>query len=111
MTKKILIVTGDPNSINSEIIFKVWKRLNNDVKNRIYFISNYKLFNSQFNKLKYYIKTEKVKNLETKNNINNIKIIDVNLKFKNPFKVNFKSSSNFVLNSLNLAHYLSLKKT
>ena len=108
--KKILIVTGDPNSINSEIIFKVWKRLNNDVKNRIYFISNYKLFNSQFNKLKYYIKTEKVKNLETKNNINNIKIIDVNLKFKNPFKVNFKSSSNFVLNSLNLAHYLSLKK-
>ena len=25
--KKIVIVTGDPNSINSEIIFKSWKRV------------------------------------------------------------------------------------
>ena len=39
MNKKNSHITGDPNSINSEIIFKVWKRLNNDVKNRIYFIS------------------------------------------------------------------------
>jgi len=58
--KKILIITGDPNSINSELIFKVWKRLNNNIKNRIYFISNFKLLKSQFNKLKYSIKTEKV---------------------------------------------------
>ena len=43
MNKKILIITGDPNSINSELIFKVWKRLNNNIKNRIYFISNFKL--------------------------------------------------------------------
>ena len=26
MKKKILLVTGDPNSINSEIIFKTWKK-------------------------------------------------------------------------------------
>ena len=25
--KKIILVTGDPNSINSEIIFKSWKKL------------------------------------------------------------------------------------
>ena len=108
--KKILIITGDPNSINSELIFKVWRRLNNNIKNRIYFISNLKLLKSQFSKLKYPIKTEKVKNIDEKNIKNSLKIIDVNLKFKNPFKVNFKSSSNFVLNSLNLAHNLSLKK-
>ena len=27
MSKKIAIVFGDPNSINSEIIFKSWKKL------------------------------------------------------------------------------------
>lgn len=108
--KKILIITGDPNSINSELIFKVWKKLNNNIKNRIYLISNFKLLKSQFSKLKYSIKMEKVKNIDKKNIKNSLKIIDVNLKFKDPFKVNFKSSSNFVLNSLNLAHNLSLKK-
>ena len=28
MKKKIIIVGGDPNSINSEIISKCWKKLN-----------------------------------------------------------------------------------
>ena len=27
MKKKLLIISGDPNSINSEIIFKSWKKL------------------------------------------------------------------------------------
>ena len=30
--KKIILVTGDPNSINSEIIFKCWKNLSNKIK-------------------------------------------------------------------------------
>jgi len=32
--KKILIVAGDPNSINSEIIFKSWRKLNNSIKKK-----------------------------------------------------------------------------
>ena len=32
MKKKILLVTGDPNSINSEIIFKTWKKINKSLK-------------------------------------------------------------------------------
>ena len=28
MKKKIIIISGDPNSINSEIILKTWKKLN-----------------------------------------------------------------------------------
>ena len=43
MDKKILIFSGDPNSINSEIIFKCWKNINNITKKRIYIISNYEL--------------------------------------------------------------------
>ena len=29
MKKKIIIIAGDPNSINSEIIYKTWKKLKN----------------------------------------------------------------------------------
>ena len=37
MNKKIFIVTGDPNSINSELIFKAWKKLSTPVKKKNYF--------------------------------------------------------------------------
>ena len=41
--KKIILVGGDPNSINSEIIFKSWKKLNNSVKKKymLFQIKNY----------------------------------------------------------------------
>ena len=32
MNKKIILVGGDPNSINSEIIFKCWKKLDKRLK-------------------------------------------------------------------------------
>ena len=32
MTKKILLLSGDPNSINSEIIYKCWKRMPTSLK-------------------------------------------------------------------------------
>ena len=41
MNKKILIVSGDPNSINSEIIYKTWNKLNFKVKKKIYLIANF----------------------------------------------------------------------
>ena len=41
MKKKIILVSGDPNSINSEIIFKSWKKLSK--KNKKKFIFNIKL--------------------------------------------------------------------
>ena len=47
MKKKILIVSGDPNSINSEIIFKAWKKLNKVEKKKIYLISNSNLLKKQ----------------------------------------------------------------
>ena len=34
MNKKIIIITGDPNSINSEIIFKTWKKLDKRTKKK-----------------------------------------------------------------------------
>ena len=39
--KKIIILSSDPNSINSEIIFKTWKNINKSLRKRIYLISNH----------------------------------------------------------------------
>ena len=50
--KKIIILSGDPNSINSEIIFKSWKKINKSLKKKIYLISNYELIKRQFKILK-----------------------------------------------------------
>ena len=51
--KKKIIISGDPNSVNSEIIYKVWKKLNKNLKRKkIYLISNYNLIRKQFVKLK-----------------------------------------------------------
>ena len=66
MTKKIILISGDPNSINSEIIYKCWKKLNKSSRNRIYLISNFDLMKQQFKKLKYKIKIQKVKNFNDK---------------------------------------------
>ena len=52
----------------------------------------------------------KVKNIKEKNNSNKLKILDIDLKFKNPFKVPYKNSSNFVKKILNLAHKLASEK-
>ena len=51
MSQNIIIVAGDPNSINSEIIFKTWKKLENKIKKKIYLIGNLRLINLQFKKL------------------------------------------------------------
>ena len=53
MKNKIILLSGDPNSINSEIIYKTWKKLNNSQKKRIFLIANYNLIREQFKKLKY----------------------------------------------------------
>ena len=37
-----------------------------------------------------------------------LKLLDVKLKFKQPFKVSKEHASNYVKNALNVAHYLSL---
>jgi 4-hydroxy-L-threonine phosphate dehydrogenase PdxA len=110
MNRKILILSGDPESINSELIYKSWNKINTSLKKRIYIISNYKLLKKQFFTLNYKINLEKVDNLNSKVLNSNLKIIDLNLDFKNPFKIEFKKSSTFISQSLNLAHKLALRK-
>tara|TARA_Y100000992_G_scaffold212240_1_gene146018 strand:+ start:39 stop:1004 length:966 start_codon:yes stop_codon:yes gene_type:complete len=108
MKKKLIIISGDPNSINSEIIYKSWKKLNPTIRKNIYLISSFNLLKKQFEKLKYKIKLQKVKNINEFKHSSDLKVIDIHLKFKNPFNVARKNASRFVLRSLDLGHKLSL---
>ena len=110
MTNKIILVNGDPNSINSEIIYKCWKKLNINIKKKIYLISNYELISQQFKKLKINIKLKKLKNIDENTNSNMLNIINIPLNFSDPFNVPSNKASNYVIQSLILAHKLALKK-
>ncbi len=102
--KKIIIVGGDPNSINSEILVKCWKKLNKSLRERIYLISNYKLIKHQLKKLKYPNKIIRINNINENLKSDKLKIINININFTNPFKVSKVSSSKLVIKSLDLAH-------
>ena len=47
MKKIIIIVAGDPNSINSELIFKSLKKLNSKTRKNIILIGNFNLIKKQ----------------------------------------------------------------
>ena len=69
------------------------------------------MLNEQFKKLNYNINLVKVNSLDLELkglNGNELKIIDVDLKFKSAFKADRNLSSKFVINCLNLAHKLAL---
>ena len=108
MKNKILILSGDPNSINSELIYKSFKKIKPSVRKKIYLITNYNLIEKQLNKLKYKMKFINVKDINEKVNNNKIKIVNVDIKFKNPFKIPKNISSKFIHSSLNLAHKYAL---
>ena len=110
MKKKILLLSGDPNSINSELIFKTWKKLNKTTRKKIYLISNFSLMKAQFKKLRYPIKIIKIKNIDDEVRGNFLKIINVDILFKNSLDVPLTSRSKFVIKSLNVAHQLALRK-
>ncbi len=106
--KKIILISGDPNSINSEIIVKSWRSLNSSLKKRLYLISNYDLIKKQFKRLKFNKKIVEVDSVSDKSNDPSMKILNVDCNYKNPFNVSRKNSSKFVNDCLNLAHKISL---
>ena len=108
--KKIIIIGGDPNSINSEIILKSWKRINKSLKKKIYLISNFKLIKEQSQKLKLKTEIIKVSNVNEKSNDSALKILNINLNYKSVFNVPFNQASKFIIKSFNLAHYLAIDK-
>ena len=107
MKEKIIIIAGDPNSINSEIISKIWKIISPSVKKKIYLIANFNLINKQFKRLKSKTSIIKVKQIKENSVTKKLKIIDIPLNFKNPFKVSLKNSKKYIIECFNLAHKLA----
>ena len=110
MSKIICIVAGDPNSINSELIFKSWKKLHYKIRKKMVLIGNYELIKEQKRKLNFQINLEQIEKISENNNSNLLKIINVPLKFNDCFNVQRKQASRYVVKSLNLAHDLCQKK-
>ena len=95
MIKKIAIIAGEPNSISSEIIFKVWKLKNKFIHKSFFIIGNIDLLNKQKKKLKYSLKIKKINgNLNARElNKNYLPVYNIDYKQKKPFeKINYKSS-------------------
>ena len=110
MINKIALVCGDPYSVNSEIIYKLWCKLDSKTKKKIYLIGNFDLICSQLKKLKKKIIVSKVNNINDDIDSSKFKIINLPLNFTKPFNVSPKNSSKYVIQCLNLAHELALNK-
>ena len=67
MKKIVAILSGDPNSINSEIIAKTWKKRKKLGNINFFIIGNFLLLNKQFLKMNYKIKIKKMTKFENKN--------------------------------------------
>ena len=101
-----VIILGEPNSINSEILAKSIA-----FKNKAIVVGNYNLLKSQLKILKINRKLKRVKNPEKIVKFSKaLHVLDIPLKFNNPFSVNYKESSVYVKKCLNMGHRLCLQK-
>ena len=83
--KPILVVAGEPYSVFSEILFKLYKKYK--LKNPLITITSYKLFKAQMKLLNYKIPFNIInKNFSYKDlKINKINLINVDFEFSKPF--------------------------
>lgn len=106
MKKLIAIVAGEPDSINSEIIVKAWKK--NKSRKNIFIIGNYLLLKKQIEKIGLKVEVLKVNSIKEIKDRNKLNVLNIPLKFESIFKN--KYAQDYVLKSLNIAHDLAFKK-
>ena len=112
--KPIIIVSGEPYSVFSEIFFKLLKSsLYKKYKRPIILIGSYKLLKMQMEKMNFsfrfnLINKKNIKN--TKLDKNNINLIDVNLKFVKPFGKITSRSSKYITQCFNIAMKIMKEK-
>ena len=107
MKKIVAIIAGDPESISSELIAKVWKRKKQFKNINIFVIGNYDLLKKQLKLLNIKINIQKIDNLKGKNFKKTLLIYDIPLNFNKPFEINKNSKRKYVLKCFELAIKLS----
>jgi len=110
MKNLIAIIAADPNSINSEIIAKVWKKRAEFKNLNIFIIGNYLLIKKQLEKIKINLNLKKINKIQKQNFKKKLLIYDVPLKFNRPFNISTKTKSNYVINSFKIAIKLMKKE-
>jgi len=108
MNQLIAIIAGEPNSINSEIIAKAWKK-KKKLKN-IFVIGNYSILNKQMLKLGIKIPLAKINSFQEFKKIDKLLVLDVPLKFKSEFRINPSDAKIYIFKCFDVAHNLALKK-
>ena len=101
--KKIAIVLGEPNSINSEILAKSWSKFSRNLKKKIFVIGSNKLLLDQFNRLNIRYRTNIIRDLDEKFYDTKINIMNVNLTYNYPFNVKKKNSEDYIKKCLDIA--------
>ena len=107
--KKILIIVGDPDSINIEIISKAFNILNKKIKKKITLIGNYELIKKKF-KSKIKIKINKINFLKDSSS-NNLNILNVNLDKFNKKEFDNLKVRKYIIKSFEIAHSLAIKNS
>jgi 4-hydroxythreonine-4-phosphate dehydrogenase len=110
MKNLIGIIAADPNSINSEIIAKVWKKKAEFKNLNIFIIGNYILIKKQLEKIKVNLNLKKISEIQKQNFKKKLLIYNVPLKFNEPFNISAKVKSDYVINSFKIAIKLMKKK-
>lgn len=107
MKDLIAIIAGEPESINSEIIAKAWKK--KKIKN-IFIIGNFSILKKQIKKLGIKIPLIKIQDLKDVKKQKKLCILDVPLKFRSVFNINRSQVKNYIFKSFDIAHKLAIKK-
>ena len=105
MNKSIAIIAGEPNSISSEIIFKIWKLRNQFIHKPLFIIGNIRLLNLQKKKLKYQVKLKKI---DERFRINDLKgqelpVYDIKYNQKKPFEKISNKSNKYIFKCFDVA--------
>ena len=104
MRKLIAIVAGEPNSINSEIIVKAWRK----VKKNLFVIGNHAILQQQINKIGLKIKISKINSIKEIKYKKNLCVLNIPFDFKSAFESNIANTKKYVLKSLETAHNLAI---
>jgi len=105
MSKFIAIVAGEPNSISSEIIFKVWKKRKTNKLKPFFVIASINLLNLQKKRLKQKIKIKQINNnINIKNfSKNELPVYNVEYKQRKAFEKLSKKSSSYIYKCFDIA--------
>ena len=108
MKKPIAIIAGEPNSINTEIIAKAWKK--NKIFKNLFIVGNHSLIKKQIIKLGFSIPLIKISKFKDFKRENRLIVLDVPIKFKQIFDVNSSEVRTHIFKCLDIVHQLAIKK-